>query len=162
VSNPLSIVTFGFTGALFIRVAGIGGMICGGSWWTEAMGLRDFLDKGLFFASCFFRAGAVGRAEGAGGVDCCAQATPDTIGNTIGDTIASAIASERAIAEVRLIASSALIGSSFADSILFAVSDAPLQLLFPLADMFSASIIGVDSSSVKANICSRAPGIYSA
>ena len=34
VSSPSSIVTLGSTGALFIRVAGTGGMICAGSCWS--------------------------------------------------------------------------------------------------------------------------------
>ena len=51
VSNPPSIVTFGATGALFISVAGTGGVICAGIGWTGVCACAFLFKAARFFLS---------------------------------------------------------------------------------------------------------------
>src|SRR5208282_6364709 len=98
VSSPSSIVTLGFTGALFIRVAGTGGMVCAGTGWASNAGAAFFFADDLFF----FFSTVVFCGAGVSGPACCAQ-PPLQI-----------IASTHAVAIARLIAGSALPASSCA------------------------------------------------
>src|ERR1019366_2763794 len=113
VSKPSAIVTFGATGALFIRVAGIGGMACAGTGWAGATAftwlLSSFADA-FFAVNAFFFVNAcvflvdvcVFRGAGACAPEFCARAPPEIMAST------------HAIAITRLIAGSALPGSSWA------------------------------------------------
>lgn len=90
VSWPFSIVTSGFTGALFIRVAGIGGMICAGSCWTGA-GAAALVD---FFRTAFLWVGGFWTSAACEAV-CQAQARSGVNTSTLVMAIALFIAGSR-------------------------------------------------------------------
>jgi hypothetical protein len=123
VSMPPSSVTLGLTGALFIRVAGTGGISCAGSGWaTTGLGAGFFrLAAFALVAGFACGTGAFGALEPCG-VDCQATRPPDSI------------ASAHSVAIVRFIA-----GSAFCATYLprfYPVRGFPCTLfeLFPLMD----------------------------